>query len=69
MKFLVPSSKRRLLDMFKSPSLKCDINFLFTGKGKHVELLLGWTGVCMLSHVQIHLCAKEVQISIPEIAM
>ena len=68
-KFLVPSSKRRSLDVFKSRSLKYEVNFLFTAQGKHVELLLGWTGVRMLSRVQIRPCAKEGQIGIPEIAM
>lgn len=68
-KFLIPSSKRRSLDMFKSPSLKWEVNFLFTAKGEHVELLLGRIGVCMLSRVQIHLCAKKGQIGIPDRAM
>jgi len=66
-KFLVPSSKRRSLDVFNGPSLNCEVSFLLTAKGKHVEQLLGWAGVCMLSHVPIRLCAKERQISIPRI--
>lgn len=65
-KFLVPSSKRRPWDVFKSPSLKREVNFLFTAKGKHAELLLGWIGVGVLPRGQIHLGAKEGYISTPE---
>lgn len=53
----------------KTPSLKCEVNFVFAAKGERVEPLLGRTGVGVLSRVQAHLCAKEGQITIPKIAV